>query len=119
MNTTTAQATDAELLTALAASPEFVTVEDVNHLAYLLNVDEDEIAPTITTENLADIIDPQMAFWITSEIDAGGSLSAGTLAIPTTEYRRERVTTWIREMGRPAAVTALYAHAARRIRFKF
>lgn len=64
-----------------------------------------------TTENLPDMIDRVMAWWITSELDAGGSLSWGVMAIPSTEYRRERLTTWIREMGRPAAIEALRAYA--------
>jgi hypothetical protein len=64
-----------------------------------------------TTENLQDIICRVMAWWITSELDDGGSLSAGVMAIPSTEYRRERLTTWIREMGRPAAIAALRAYA--------
>lgn len=116
MNTTTAPATtDDELLAAMAATPGFDTVQDSAHLAYLLDMDEDEIptadeAPA-TTENLQDIICRVMAWWITSELDDGLSLSGATMSIPSTEYRRERVTTWIREMGRPAAIEALYAYA--------
>ena len=41
----TAQVSDDELLAALAISPDFVTVQDADHLAYLLDVDEDEKAP--------------------------------------------------------------------------
>src|SRR3546814_862398 len=44
-----------DILSALAASPDFVTVQDSDHLAYLLDVDEDEKAPlqenlTLTVE---------------------------------------------------------------------
>lgn len=64
-----------------------------------------------TTENLSDIICRVMAWWITSSLDDGSSLSSGIMAIPSTEYRRERLTTWVREMGRPAAIQALRAYA--------
>lgn len=104
---TTAQVSDDELLAALAVSPEFITVTDEAHLAELLGVTPEPA----TTENLPDIICRVMAWWITSGLDDGSSLSGATLAIPTTEYRRERLTTWIREMGRPAAIDALRAYA--------
>jgi hypothetical protein len=116
MNTNTAPVTtDDELLAALAVSPGFETVQDAGHLAYLLDMDEDEIpaadeAPA-TTEDLQDIICRVMAWWITSALDDGSSLSGATMQIPATEYRRERLTTWIREMGRPAAIEALYGYA--------
>lgn len=64
-----------------------------------------------TTEQLPDIICRVMAWWITSSLDDGASLTAGVMEIPQTEYRRERLTTWIREMGRPAAIDALRAYA--------
>ena len=44
-----ARRADDALITALALSPDFVQVQDAVHLAYLLDVDEDEKAPT---ENL-------------------------------------------------------------------
>jgi hypothetical protein len=113
MNITTAPATtDDELLAALAASPDFTVVTDGDHLAALLGMDQapaDEVP--VTTEPLADIICRVMAWWITSSLDEGTSLSGATMAIPSTEYRRERLGTWIREMGRPAAIAALYAYA--------
>lgn len=40
-----ARADDDELIAAIAASPDFVTVQDADHLATLLDVDEDEKAP--------------------------------------------------------------------------
>ena len=109
---TTAAATDAEMIAALEASPDFTVVTDGAHLAELLGMDEipADDAPA-TTEPLSDIICRIMAWWITSELDNGTSLSGATMSIPSTEYRRERVTTWIREMGRPAAIEALYAYA--------
>ena len=64
-----------------------------------------------TTENLSDIICRVMAWWITSGLDDGTSLSGSVMCIPSTEYRRERLTTWIRQMGRPAAIEALRAYA--------
>jgi hypothetical protein len=117
MNATanTTPATDAELLAAIAVSPNFVTVEGGDHLAHLLDMDQDEIPADgevpVTTEALSDIICRVMAWWITSGLDDGDSLITATMTIPVTEYRRERVTTWIREMGRPAAIAALYAYA--------
>jgi hypothetical protein len=113
--TTTPATTDDELLAAIAASADFVTVEGADHLAHLLDMDQDEIpaaeqAP-VTTENLQDIICRVMAWWVTSELDDGMSLSGATMGIPATEYRRERLCTWIREMGRPAAIAALYGYA--------
>jgi hypothetical protein len=117
MNATanTTPATDAELLAAIAVSPNFVTVEGGDHLAHLLDMDQDEIPADgevpVTTEALSDIICRVMAWWITSSLDDGSSLSGATMAIPSTEYRRERLGTWIREMGRPAAIAALYGYA--------
>lgn len=110
--TTTPAATDDELLAALAASPDFTVVTDGAHLATLLGIDETPADETpATTENLQDIICRVMAWWITSSLDDGESLSGATMAIPSTEYRRERLGTWIREMGRPAAIAALYGYA--------
>jgi hypothetical protein len=110
MNTTTA--TDAEMIAALEASPDFTVVTDGAHLAELLGMDAaPEAEAPVTTEPLGDILCRVMAWWITSELDAGTSLSGATMSIPSTEYRRERITTWIREMGRPAAIEALYAYA--------
>lgn len=116
MNTTAAQlATDDQLIAAMATSPGFDTVMDSAHLAYLLDMDEDEIPAAdetpATTEHLSDIICRVMAWWITSSLDEGTSLSGATMAIPSTEYRRERLTTWIREMGRPTAIDAIRAYA--------
>lgn len=42
---TAPQVSDDDLIAALTASPDFVTVQDSDHLAYLLDVDEDEKAP--------------------------------------------------------------------------
>ena len=50
---------DDDLLAALAVSPDFVLVQDAVHLAYLLDVDEDEKAPA--GENLDLTIDEAKA----------------------------------------------------------
>lgn len=110
MNTTATiapAATDDEMIAALTASPNFVTVTDSDHLAELLGMDDEPA----TTEVLSDIIDRVMAWWIVAELNDGGSLTWGIMAIPSTGYRRERLTTWVREMGRPAAIDALRAYA--------
>lgn len=110
MNTTATiapAATDDEMIAALAASPNFVTVTDSDHLAELLGMDDEPA----TTEVLSDIIDRVMAWFIVSGLDEGSSLSWGLMGVPATGYRRERLSTWVREMGRPAAIAALRAYA--------
>src|SRR3546814_19056074 len=52
-----------DILSALAASPDFVTVQDSDHRAYLLDVDEDEKAPlqenlTLTVEQATALPKP-------------------------------------------------------------
>jgi hypothetical protein len=56
MNTTAAPATtDDELLAAMVATPGFDTVQDSAHLAYLLDMDQDEI-PAAESDPMADDI---------------------------------------------------------------
>lgn len=53
-----AAATDTEMIAALEASPNFTVVTDADHLAYLLDVDQDEKAPADTmADDVATIRD--------------------------------------------------------------